>query len=91
MNTTLLDLNQPIIFVPVRHHSPACARLVRDLALRLRPTAVLIEGPADFNERLDKLRLPHTLPIAIYSYVQSQADGQRRGAFYPFCEHSPEW
>jgi len=36
------------------------------------------------------LLLPHTLPIAIYSYV-ALSDGTRRGAFYPFCLYSPEW
>ncbi|MBS0659092.1 MAG: hypothetical protein JSR82_12695 [Verrucomicrobia bacterium] len=78
------------MFLPVRHHSPACARMVRDLILRRRPRAVLIEGPADFNDRLGELRLGHKLPIAIYSYV-SWSDGGRQGAYYPFCLYSPEW
>lgn len=86
----LLDLSAPVVYFPVRHHSPACARLVRMLIDRVRPAAVLIEGPADFNPYMDELWLPHELPIAIYSYMRL-ADGTRRGAFYPFCEYSPEW
>ncbi len=86
----LLDLSAPVVYFPVRHHSPACARLVRELIGRVRPAAVLIEGPADFNPYMQELWLPHELPIAIYSYVRL-ADGLRRGAFYPFCEYSPEW
>ncbi len=86
----LCDLAAPVVFFPVRHHSPACARLARGLIERLQPAGVLIEGPADFNPYLDELALPHQLPIAIYSYVRL-ADGQRRGAFYPFCDYSPEW
>jgi hypothetical protein len=86
----LLDLSAPVVYFPVRHHSPACARLVRALIDRVRPAAVLIEGPADFNPYMDELWLPHELPIAIYSYMRL-ADGTRRGAFYPFCEYSPEW
>ena len=39
----------------VRHHSPACARLVRETIDRLRPAYVLIEGPADMNPHLDEL------------------------------------
>jgi hypothetical protein len=74
----------------VRHHSPTAARLVRDLIARLRPAAVLVEGPADFNERIDELFLPHRPPLAIYSFVRLPT-GQRRGAYYPLCEHSPEW
>src|SRR5262245_23072032 len=84
MHPAILSTSGPLVFVPVRHHSPACARAVLVLVRELRPAAVLIEGPSDFNERLDELYLPHTLPIAIYSYVRL-GDDLRRGAFYPFC------
>jgi hypothetical protein len=78
------------MLLPVRHHSPACARFVRDTILRLRPAVVLIEGPADFNERMDELFLDHLPPISIYSYVAWE-DGLRQGAYYPMCDYSPEW
>jgi hypothetical protein len=84
------ELAARIVFFPVRHHSPLCARMVVELAERLRPSAVLIEGPSDYNDRIDELLLGHHPPIAIYSYVRL-ADGSRRGAYYPFCEYSPEW
>lgn len=90
MDSNLCATQGRLVFVAVRHHSPACARVVRELARELRPAALLIEGPADFNPRLDELALPHALPIAIYSYVRLE-DGSRRGAFHPFCAHSPEW
>src|SRR5262245_7208854 len=86
----LCDLTARVVFFPVRHHSPAAARLLRQLALAIKPGAVLIECPSDYNDRLDERRLPHQPPIAIYSYVRQQ-DGSRSGAFYPLCEHSPEW
>lgn len=82
--------SQQLVLLPVRHHSPACARMVRETARAIRPKAILIEGPADYNDQLGQLFLDHRLPIAIYSYAQLQ-DGNRRGAFYPFCVHSPEW
>ncbi|SOD29980.1 hypothetical protein SAMN05518800_5583 [Variovorax sp. YR752] len=81
-------MQQPHI-VGVRHHSPACARLVAERIRTLRPAYVLIEGPADFNERLDELYLPHQLPVAIYSYLSG--DQTHRGSWSPFAEHSPEW
>ncbi|RSZ45747.1 MULTISPECIES: DUF5682 family protein [unclassified Variovorax] len=81
-------MQQPHI-VGVRHHSPACARLVAERIRTLRPAYVLIEGPADFNERLDELYLPHRLPVAIYSYLSG--DQTHRGSWSPFAEHSPEW
>ncbi|MEU6148730.1 DUF5682 family protein [Actinosynnema sp. NPDC047251] len=76
-------------FLGVRHHSPACARLVRDTIAELRPAHVLIEGPSDVNERLDELLLGHELPIALYTYHR---DGERSHASWtPFCDYSPEW
>lgn len=89
-NRTILDLNAPIVFFPVRHHSPVGARLLQQLVMQLQPAAILIEGPADFNANLDQLSLPHQLPIAIYSYAHL-SDGSRRSAFYPYCDYSPEW
>jgi hypothetical protein len=77
------------LIIGVRHHSPACARLVAQRIRALRPAFVLIEGPADFNPRLDELALAHRLPIAIYSYRSGGAI--RHGSWTPFAEHSPEW
>lgn len=73
----------------VRHHSPACSHRVVWRMEQVRPAFVLIEGPADLNDRLAELSLPHTLPIAIYSYCSSET--QHRGSWTPFTEHSPEW
>ncbi|WP_030161490.1 DUF5682 family protein [Glycomyces sp. NRRL B-16210] len=73
----------------VRHHSPACARLVAERVEALRPAAVLIEGPADFNDRLDELALEHELPVAIYSYAST--DLAVRRSWTPMCDYSPEW
>jgi Family of unknown function (DUF5682) len=86
----ILNLDAPAVFFPVRHHSPACARLVRELAHRIKPAAILIEGPSDFNPQIAELNLPHELPIAIYSFA-NLGEGVRRGAFYPYCVYSPEW
>ena len=86
----LCDPAARVVLFPVRHHSPTAARLVSHLVQQRRPAAVLIECPSDFNQRLDELYLPHQPPLAIYSYIRL-ADDTRRGAFYPMCEHSPEW
>src|SRR5687768_12523516 len=88
--TDIFSLDGPVVLFPVRHHSPTAAVMVREVIRSLRPKAVLIEGPSDFNGRMGELHLPHELPIAIYSYVRL-ADGRRRGAYYPFCVYSPEW
>lgn len=89
-DTSILNLDAKVIFFPVRHHSPACARFVRELATKIRPAAILIEGPADFNDQISELNLPHQLPIAVYSYAHF-SDNTRLAAFYPYCVYSPEW
>ncbi|MDX8054500.1 DUF5682 family protein [Lentzea sp. BCCO 10_0798] len=73
------------VFVGVRHHSPACARIVAATISEQQPAYVLIEGPADFNERIDELLLGHELPVALFSYSDQHA------SWSPFCDYSPEW
>jgi hypothetical protein len=77
------------VFVGVRHHSPACARLVKQTIEQVRPAYVLVEGPADFNPRMDELLLGHELPIAVFSHLRTE---QRAATSWsPFCDYSPEW
>lgn len=78
-----------VTIIGVRHHSPACARLVRQVIARDRPHAVLIEGPSDFNPRLDELRLGHRLPVALYSHAGTGT--QTAQCWFPFVDYSPEW
>ncbi|QEG41469.1 DUF5682 family protein [Roseimaritima ulvae] len=91
----LCDTEADVVYFPVRHHSPACATLLGQWIDSLKPAAVLIEGPSDYNEHLAELTLDHQLPIAIYSYFRSVADPDsaalHHGVYYPFCEYSPEW
>jgi hypothetical protein len=82
-------MHPPVRVLGVRHHSPACARVVRALIAELKPRFVLVEGPADANAGLADLLLPHALPIALFGFA---SEGERSGScFTPLCEHSPEW
>ncbi|MEN3540304.1 DUF5682 family protein [Microbispora sp. ZYX-F-249] len=78
-----------VTFLGVRHHSPACARLVADTIRSVRPAYVLVEGPADMNHRMDELLLGHELPIAVYSGYRDPE--RRHGSWTPLCDYSPEW
>ncbi|MGW3825172.1 DUF5682 family protein [Streptomyces sp. NPDC005071] len=79
----------PAVFLGVRHHSPACARLVERTIEELRPSHVLVEGPAEMNARLDELLLGHELPVAVFSHYR---DGHRAATSWaPLCDYSPEW
>ncbi|MBX3232076.1 MAG: hypothetical protein KIT84_19825 [Labilithrix sp.] len=82
-------MSAPLHVVGVRHHSPACARLVAETIAEVDPDVVLVEGPADFNDRIDELRLAHRPPIALFSFAHG--DGIRHASWSPFCAYSPEW
>ena len=80
-----------VTVVGVRHHSPACARLVEHVIAKTKPRFVLIEGPCDMNDRMGELALPHVFPIALFTWRQDLEEGGSRGTWTPFCEYSPEW
>ncbi|MER7371912.1 DUF5682 family protein [Streptomyces lanatus] len=77
------------VFLGVRHHSPACARLVGGAIEELRPAYVLVEGPADMNDRLDELLLGHELPVAVFSHYRDET--RVATSWTPLCDYSPEW
>ncbi|MDR2565420.1 MAG: DUF5682 family protein [Bifidobacteriaceae bacterium] len=78
-------------FVPIRHHSPACAAAARALIETVKPDAVLIEGPAQFNALLPLLTSPATEPPVAILTLAVRAGDQRSGLFYPLADFSPEW
>lgn len=73
----------------IRHHGPGSARAVLAELERLRPDAVLVEGPADGDALLpwvvDEAMRP---PVALLGYA---ADDPGRAVFWPFASFSPEW
>ena len=79
---------QRLTVVGVRHHSPACARLVQRTLERLRPAHVLVEGPADMNDRIGELLLEHELPVAVFSSLRT--DERVLRSWSPLSAHSPE-
>lgn len=84
-----------LVVFPVRHHSPACAWQLRRLFADCTPSAVLIEGPRSFTPMMPMLASSEArMPLAIYTYAVHRAEGaaaeQRRSAYYPFCDYSPE-
>ncbi|MBY5783948.1 hypothetical protein HFN62_09380 [Rhizobium leguminosarum] len=81
-------------FFPIRHHSPACALHLAAALAEIRPRAIVLEMPADFEPLLPLLSHPDIrLPIAIVSV----ADGERASderlpvGYWPFSATSPEW
>lgn len=98
-------LEPPVIYLPIRHHSPKCSSVVAQIIAQHRPCAVLVEGPPAFDDQIDFLVHPDArMPLAIYSHVTYEAESWpagdeaepepgapiRVGSYYPFCDYSPE-
>ena len=56
-----------LCFVPVRHHSPACAWHLARLIRKIRPASILIEGPESLSEFIpDLANAETTAPVALF-------------------------
>jgi hypothetical protein len=92
---SLFDAERNLHFFPIRHHSPACALHLREALRAIRPAAVLIEGPVDFEPLIGELLAPGVVPpVAMVALPESEARAEKsRGGttYYPICRHSPEY
>ncbi len=89
----LHDPARALWVVPIRHHSPACAAQLERLMRTVRPAAILVEGPCDFDPLIDLLCDPRTrAPVAIVSLRDAEAGHATRrvASYFPFSAHSPE-
>lgn len=98
------DYDAPILYYPVRHHSPVCAWHLEQAMERYRPELVLVEGPENANDLIPILANPETrAPVALY-YAYRDDTGLLRAVeppkedlppeshacYYPFLDQSPE-
>jgi len=73
----------------VRHLSPAGAFHLQTVLDLVKPTAVLVEGPADATPQLQHLIHKDTRPpVAILAYTLQRPV---RSILYPLASYSPEW
>lgn len=73
----------------IRHHGPGSSRSLLASLEKLKPDAILIEGPPDANDLIAMAADP-TLkpPVAILIF---DIEKPRRAVYYPFAAFSPEW
>lgn len=79
-------------FAPIRHHSPACAWMLRAMIREVQPEAILIEGPSDLAHHIPFLADLDTVPpVAIAAMGPQRDDGPRGISYYPISSHAPEY
>lgn len=91
------DLNRNVIYVPIRHHSPACSFHVKKTIELYEPDIILIEGPADCNSLIPYVVSEGSeAPICLYCSYDDKNDVLEKGengkyrAYYPLLDYSPE-
>lgn len=92
----IISQDDPVLFFPVRHHSPACSfHLERAMEL-YQPDCVLIEGPQNANALISTLTHADTVaPVAFYYYFKDSKgllseEKEDYKCYYPFLDYSPE-
>jgi hypothetical protein len=85
----LVDVEQKVWILGIRHHGPGSARSVARALDELRPDVVLVEGAPELDQVVammaDEEMRP---PVAGLVYA---VDEPRRALFYPLATFSPEW
>ena len=87
---------KPILFFPVRHHSPACAFHLKQAIEAYEPDCVLVEGPQNAQVMIPTLTHPETTaPVALYYFYRDSKgllseEKEDYKCYYPFLNCSPE-
>ncbi len=90
------DLSRPILYFPVRHHSPACAWHLEKTIAAYRPDCILVEGPKNAEFLIPTLTDPETqAPVALYYFYKDSKgllseEKEDYRCYYPFLDASPE-
>ena len=78
----IFDPYRALHVVPVRHHSPACAAHLERLIVEVKPAAILVEGPCDFDPLLPLLADARTVPPVAIVAMREGREAKRRTASY---------
>ena len=92
----MISKESPVLFFPVRHHSPACAFHLKRAIDSYEPDCVLIEGPQNAQDMIPTLTNEETIaPVALYYFyrdskglLSEEKEGYK--CYYPFLNYSPE-
>ena len=90
------DLNSPVLYFPIRHHSLACGFHLKKAIEAYEPDCILIEGPENAGEMIPVLAHEQTrAPVALYYFFRDKKGllsekKEDYRCYYPFLDCSPE-
>lgn len=92
----LYNRAHPVLYFPIRHHSPACSFHLKKAVRDYRPDLILIEGPENADPLIPVLVNEDTKPPLALYYAYRDKEGlvtEKKGdykCYYPFLDCSPE-
>lgn len=90
------NLSGEILYIPIRHHSPACSFHLKKVIEEYQPEVILIEGAVNTNHLMEHLSDNRNRPpFAIYYSFNDRTgilgeSGGKYSCYYPFLDYSPE-
>lgn len=90
------DPDRPVLYFPVRHHSPVCAFHLMKAITDYEPDCILIEGPQNAQDMIPVLSHEDTkAPVALYYFYKDSGgllseEKENYRCYYPFLACSPE-
>jgi len=90
------DRTKPLLWFPVRHHSPVCAWHLKKALDAYAPDCILIEGPENARDMIPVLTHEDTkAPVALYYFYKDSRgllseEKEDYKCYYPFLDYSPE-
>ena len=93
---TKYDIESPVLYFPIRHHSPACSWHLKQAIEAYKPEVILIEGPENAQEQIRVLSHEDTkAPVALYYFYRDKRgllseEKEDCKCYYPFLDFSPE-
>ena len=72
---TVYDLSRPVLYFPVRHHSPVCSFQLKRTIEAYGPDCILIEGPQNAEHLIPVLTHPDTRPPLALYYAYQDKEG----------------
>ncbi len=92
----LLDCEKPVLYFPIRHHSPVCSFHLKKAVETYAPDCILVEGPINAETLIPVLASPDTeAPVALYYFYKDalgllSEEKEDYRCYYPFLDASPE-
>ncbi|MHA7965285.1 DUF5682 family protein [Paenibacillus sp. CAU 1782] len=89
-NERVCNLESDTVYIPIRHHSPACSFHLLQTIAAYKPDIILIEGPESGSHLIPVLAADASEP-PVSLYCSYEDEYGKAASYYPLLRYSPEY